>query len=444
MQELRQSTAATLKIGPFLDDSDGKTAEPGLTISQADVQLSKNGGSLAQKNESSACTYDKLGYYDCPVDTTDTGTSGRLLLAVHEDGALPVWHEYMVMNQNDYDAKYSTDKLQVDVVEVSGDSTAADNLEADYDGTGYNKSASTIGTATNLTNPNPTAAAIADAVLDETKGAHTGLIAKALPDVAPAANGGLPTVDANNRVAGIQGTKNTLDDLSGADGDTLKDISDEVAGVQSDTNDLQTQIGTAGAGLTDVPWNAAWDAEVQSEAEDAIVANNLDHLCKTATVGADMTAEVADNTIISRILANGDTSAFDPSTDGLQPLRDTAPHGTAMRGTDNAATAAALTTHDGKLDTVDTNVDSILADTGTDGVAIATATAQAIADEVLKRGAGNVEDAADAHSLVAIILATLESALSGTTWTIKKTDGTTFTTKTVTTDDTAAPITAVT
>jgi len=36
-----------------------------------------------------------------------------------------------------------------------------------------------------------------------------------------------------------------------------------------------------------------------------------------------------------------------------------------MRGTDSAATAAALTTHDGKLDTVDTNVDSILTDTGT-------------------------------------------------------------------------------
>lgn len=38
------------------------------------------------------------------------------------------------------------------VQKVSNDSTAADNLELDYDGTGYNKSASTIGTATTLTN----------------------------------------------------------------------------------------------------------------------------------------------------------------------------------------------------------------------------------------------------------------------------------------------------
>lgn len=38
----------------------------------------------------------------------------------------------------------------------------------------------------------PSAADIADAVLDEAKGAHTGLLAKALPDVAAGASGGLP------------------------------------------------------------------------------------------------------------------------------------------------------------------------------------------------------------------------------------------------------------
>lgn len=50
-------------------------------------------------------------------------------------------------------------------------------------------------------------------------------------------------------------------------------------------------------------------------ADKAIIQNNLDHLCLTATAGVDMTTEVADNTILSRILANGDTSAFVPATD---------------------------------------------------------------------------------------------------------------------------------
>lgn len=35
-----------------------------------------------------------------------------------------------------------------------------------------------------------------------------------LPDAAPGSNGGLPTVDASNYIAGVQGTKNTLDDLN--------------------------------------------------------------------------------------------------------------------------------------------------------------------------------------------------------------------------------------
>ena len=41
---------------------------------------------------------------------------------------------------------------------------------------------------------------------------------------------------------------------------------------------IRDQIGTAGAGLTALPWNSAWDAEVQSECADALVAIHLDHL----------------------------------------------------------------------------------------------------------------------------------------------------------------------
>lgn len=40
--------------------------------------------------------------------------------------------------------------------------------------------------------------------------------------------------------------------------------------IEADTQDLQTQIGTDGAGLTNMPWNASWDAQVQSEVDDAL------------------------------------------------------------------------------------------------------------------------------------------------------------------------------
>ena len=133
MQWLKQSTAVTVKIGPFLDESDGKTAETGLTIAQADVRLSKNGGNIAQKNESSACTHDELGIYGCPLDATDTNTLGRLQLFVHESGALPVWHDFLVVPAVTYDSLVSgSDYLTVDAVQVEGgDATDAINAAVD-------------------------------------------------------------------------------------------------------------------------------------------------------------------------------------------------------------------------------------------------------------------------------------------------------------------------
>jgi len=139
MLYLKQSTSVTVKIGPFLDDTDGKTAETGLTISQSDVRLSKNGGDIAQKNDSTGCTHDELGIYNCPLNATDTNTLGRLQLWVHKSGALPVWHEYMVIPANVYDSLFSTDKLQVDVTQIGGDAQSATDLK-DFADTGYDPS----------------------------------------------------------------------------------------------------------------------------------------------------------------------------------------------------------------------------------------------------------------------------------------------------------------
>lgn len=124
---LKQSTAVTIKFGPFLDETDGKTAETGLTITQADVRLSKNGGDIAQKNESSALTHDELGFYDCDLDTTDTGTLGSLMVAVHESGALPVFQYFMVVPANVWDSLFGSDYLKTDVTQVEG-SDATDQL----------------------------------------------------------------------------------------------------------------------------------------------------------------------------------------------------------------------------------------------------------------------------------------------------------------------------
>ena len=105
---LKQSTAYTFRHGPFLDETDGKTAETGLTITQADVRLSKAGGDFAQKNESTSALHDEIGYYIVILDATDTGTCGELLVAVHEAGhALPVFKTFQVVEEAIYDALFA-------------------------------------------------------------------------------------------------------------------------------------------------------------------------------------------------------------------------------------------------------------------------------------------------------------------------------------------------
>ena len=130
--DLKQSTAVTLQIGPFVASTDGNTDETDLTIAQADVRLSKNGGDFAQKTDSTSCTHDELGWYGCPIDATDTGTLGRLQLMVHETGALPVWHEFNVISANEYDHKYGTTIQPVNATQIEG-SDATDQINAACD-----------------------------------------------------------------------------------------------------------------------------------------------------------------------------------------------------------------------------------------------------------------------------------------------------------------------
>ena len=105
---LKQSTASqAVLIGPFVDETDGKTAETGLTISASDIRISKNGANMVAKN-SGGGTHDENGWYAITLDATDTNTVGRLQVSVHESGALPVWGEFQVLEEAIYDAMFGS------------------------------------------------------------------------------------------------------------------------------------------------------------------------------------------------------------------------------------------------------------------------------------------------------------------------------------------------
>ena len=108
-QILKQSTAVDVLIGPFVDVTDGKTVEGGLTIAAANVRLSKAAQNIAAKTDATACVYDEVGMYNCELDATDTNTLGTLDLIVDDAAALTVVNRFQVIAANAYDALYGAD-----------------------------------------------------------------------------------------------------------------------------------------------------------------------------------------------------------------------------------------------------------------------------------------------------------------------------------------------
>jgi len=359
MQWLKQSTAVTLKIGPFLDASDGDTAETALTISQADVRLAKNGGAFAQKNDATACTHDENGWYGCPLNTTDTGTLGRLQLAVHESGALAVWHECMVLPANVYDALVAgSDQLEVDATLIEGAdasdqvNAACDTALADYDG--------------------PTKA--------EMDSGFAGLNDVSAAEVNAQCDTALADYDAPTKAEMDSGFAG-LNDLSAAQVNAECDTA--LADYDAAT---KAEMDAAFAALNDLS-----AAEVNAQCDTAIADASLATAAALATVDGNVDAILADTgtdgVIVAELKASALADLFDTDSGTTYGA---AVAGSLVKETADNAGGSALTlaeiadavwdeaaaghTDAGKAGRqLWTDVDAILADTGSDGVAVAAA-----------------------------------------------------------------------
>lgn len=160
MMYLKADTAVEVPVGPAVAVGDGFTPVTNLVAGDADqAELLKYNGNTAITTTAISGTLAAItgadGYYTLGLTTTDTNTEGFMILLINDLSLiLPIRLEFQVVAANIYDSMFSvagTDVLDINVKEISGNSTAADNAQADYDGTGYNKSNSTIGTASVLT-----------------------------------------------------------------------------------------------------------------------------------------------------------------------------------------------------------------------------------------------------------------------------------------------------
>lgn len=399
MRFLRQSTATVVILGPFLDETDGKTPETALTVTSMDVDLYKhdNDMTVASPYTKTDLTITVLdggtndmahianGYYALELTTTDTGTLGRLTITANISGAIPVWHEYMVVPANNFDSLVlGTDVLTADVTQIGGDTQSATDLkdfaDAGYD-PGTNKVQGVVLTDTCTTNT-------------DMRGTDSAALASVCTE------GRLAELDAANLPSDVDDILTDTAELGAAVGAS---ISADIAAVKAETASILADTGTDGVVVA-----------AASKSGYSLAADQSGVTIGTVTTLTDHTPQTADHTTnIAAILA-------DTGTDGVVLA-------------DNAITAAKIATDAIASDELDSTA------------------CDKIADHIIRRSYNSCRtssdgDAVSFRSLLGAIamLVNKKDASSGTSLVVKhEDDSTTFETTALTSDSGADPITVI-
>lgn len=351
---LRQSTASQdIAIGPFIDDTDFKTAETALTIANTDIKLMADGGASANKN-SGGGTHRVNGVYTITLDATDTATVGDLFISVVMSGALPVFHRCYVMEEAAYDILYGAGAAGVvpTVTTLTGHTAqtgdsyarlgtpAGASVSADIAAIKSDSAAILTDTADmqpKLGTPSADISADIAAVKAETASiltdtAEIGTAGAGLTDL------GGRTLDSGTAQAGAS-TTITLQSGAVATDDYYNGSTVVITG---GTGVGQAQVITDYVGSTKVATVSGWAtapdatstyqvlplglvalsaADVNTEVDTALTDIGLDHLVSASVAGTDIT----DNSIFAKLVSASATADWDDfvnTTDSLQAIRD--------------------------------------------------------------------------------------------------------------------------
>lgn len=290
---LKQSTASqSVIIGAFVDDTDFKTVETGLTIANTDIKLMKNGAASVNKNSGGA-THRINGDYSITLDATDTNTVGELRVSVDVAGALVVWATYQVLEETVFDLYYG-----------SGD-TGQVVLQ------GVTHTGAVIPTVTTLTG-------------------HTAQTGDSFARIG-AAGAGLTNINLPNQTMDIVGS--ITGSLSGSVGSVTGAVGSVTAAVTVGTNNDKTGYSISGAkttldALNDIAATAIVSAGAITTLTGAVVNVDLVDTLTTYTGDtpqtADHTAAIADIPTVSEFNARTILSAdyFDPAADTVALVTD--------------------------------------------------------------------------------------------------------------------------
>ena len=275
---LKQSTAADVVVGPFVDDTDGKTPDTALTLAQADCQISKNGGAMAQKNDATSATHLGGGHYKVPLNATDTGTLGRLRLYINKSGALPAWIDVMVMPSGVWDSLFGASVLPVNLTQIGGSAVSTSTAQLGVNvvqaaGTAWGSGAiNAAAIADNAIDAGALAASavaeIVDAVWDESMEGHmlSGTVGDALA---------LATVDPMEQVSAAYPDAGTLGKLLFTFLATASSAGAIADAVWDEALSGHATAGTAGKALSDAGSGSGGGGDITAIDGSATAADNL-------------------------------------------------------------------------------------------------------------------------------------------------------------------------
>lgn len=134
MRYLRTNTACRVTVGPFFDKTDGVTPETALTVTSCKLTLMVDDGNVPTlvldanatasggSNDMVHVTNDDAGFYDLELTASNLNYLGRAMLAITDAAThCPVFHEFMILPANVYDALVlGTDLLDVSTAQFAG------------------------------------------------------------------------------------------------------------------------------------------------------------------------------------------------------------------------------------------------------------------------------------------------------------------------------------
>lgn len=129
---LKHNTASqVIPLGVYLDDTDGKTPENGLTIANTDLRIWKTGATTLTNKNSGGATFIETGIYYATLDATDTNTLGPVVIYTIISGALVVVFRGLIVPVATYDALITNGLNDLSAAQVNAE---CDTALADYDG----------------------------------------------------------------------------------------------------------------------------------------------------------------------------------------------------------------------------------------------------------------------------------------------------------------------